>query len=1111
MECKKRWHWLMLELICLLIAGAPSSMSKRHESCPKDNVGITGGTFVLSNGYSHGSILTYSCQEGYYPSVKTRLCRNGLWETMSTQKTKNLAECKKVTCPDPRSFQNGEVIPIKGRYFVNDTINYACNSDYTLRGSASRVCKPNGKWSGKTAICGRDSDYCPDPGIPPGTRRTNHIFNIDDDVTYECDKPLVLIGSTKRVCQDGGHWSGTEPECYAHFAYDTPDEVSDAFSSSLKTTLGIFQQYEESDQHGKKISLDRRGKLDIYIAVDASDSIDESNFNQSKEVIKELIKKISYYQVSPNYEILMFATDVTPIVTMRNFKTTENGTIQKNVLDELDNFQYESKGERSGTNIAKAYSKILESMKIEEIQDKESFLQTQHIVIIFTDGQANMGGNPKPKVEQIKHLVTQNDPKREKKLDLYFFGIGTDVRKEDAAGLVSEKDNEKHFFSLQNLYELQETFDQMLDESTAEELCGIQESDAKNRRRAFPWLAQIDVTRVSKSSKCMGSLVTSRYILTAAHCFKHDDTPERISVKLQKGLDVKIKQFILHPDYNITAKQHMQIKEYYEFDVALIELENAVNINVNLRPICIPCTRATNGALKLSDSEGTCQKHEENLLIGDSLEAYFTSGMDKDNTPQSLKNIKIKLKGKRDACVEDAKKAPGIGESTNAKDIITDNFLCSGGIDTTTDDIACKGDRSGTNIAQAYGSILESMRIEKINDKNFLDTQHIIIMFTDGLANMGGNPRPKVEQIKDLVIHNDPSRDEKLDMYVFGMGDEVNSEDINDLKTNRGNEKFFFKLKDLDSLEKTFDGMIDEGTSVSLCGLYRDYDDGLIAHERWQYPWLVKIRVTRNDGTVSNCMGSLVTSSFILTAAHCFRFQDTPDRVQIEMESGSKEKKVKKYIPHPRYNVKAKLHLGIPEYYEFDIALIQLQDPVIMGIDVRPICIPCTKETSGALKLSDSQSTCKKHQEVLMSSETVNAAFMSDLKPEITRKDIKIKQGKWRDVCVEDAKKAKNINATNAKDIVTDNFLCSGGTEPTKDDIACKGDSGGAVFVLPGTRMIQVGVVSWGVKDMCKHNLKPDSVHDSRDYHTNLFSPDIRSFLKQYLGDGQLGTPLTFL
>lgn len=52
------------------------------------------------------------------------------------------------------------------------------------------------------------------------------------------------------------------------------------------------------------------------------------------------------------------------------------------------------------------------------------------------------------------------------------------------------------------------------------------------------------------------------------------------------------------------------------------------------------------------------------------------------------------------------------------------------------------------------------------------------------------------------------------ELYVFGMGDDVNAEDINDLKTDRGNEKFFFKLKSIEQLQETFDNMI--GTSFCL-------------------------------------------------------------------------------------------------------------------------------------------------------------------------------------------------------------------------------------------------------------------------------------------------------
>ncbi len=63
-----------------------------------------------------------------------------------------------ITCPNPRVFENGEVVPYKPKYYFNDTTTYSCHSDYTFRGSAVRVCKLNGKWSGSTPICGRDCE-----------------------------------------------------------------------------------------------------------------------------------------------------------------------------------------------------------------------------------------------------------------------------------------------------------------------------------------------------------------------------------------------------------------------------------------------------------------------------------------------------------------------------------------------------------------------------------------------------------------------------------------------------------------------------------------------------------------------------------------------------------------------------------------------------------------------------------------------------------------------------------------------------------------------------------------------------------------------------------------
>ncbi|XP_077088796.1 complement C2-like [Siphateles boraxobius] len=91
---------------------------------------------------------------------------------------------------------------------------------------------------------------------------------------------------------------------------------------------------------------------------------------------------------------------------MRDFKSGQGNNLEQ-ILKRLEDYKYDSKGDRTGTNIAQAYKNILESMKIEQVNNKEDFMQTQHIVIMFTDGQANMGGSPKIPVDQIKNLCNK--------------------------------------------------------------------------------------------------------------------------------------------------------------------------------------------------------------------------------------------------------------------------------------------------------------------------------------------------------------------------------------------------------------------------------------------------------------------------------------------------------------------------------------------------------------------------------------------------------------------------------------------------------------------------------------------------------------------------------
>lgn len=47
-----------------------------------------------------------------------------------------------------------------------------------------------------------------------------------------------------------------------------------------------------------------------------------------------------------------------------------------------------------------------------------------------------------------------------------------------------------------------------------------------------------------------------------------------------------------------------------------------------------------------------------------------------------------------------------------------------------------------------------------------------------------------------------------LDLYVFGVGEDVNQEDVNGLVSQRDQEKYFFKLQDLTKIQEMFDNMI---------------------------------------------------------------------------------------------------------------------------------------------------------------------------------------------------------------------------------------------------------------------------------------------------------------
>ncbi len=109
----------------------------------------------------------------------------------------------------------------------------------------------------------------------------------------------------------------------------------------------------------------------------------------------------------------------------------------------------------------------------------------------------------------------------------------------------------------------------------------------------YPWLASLFIVSEGNNESgggCGGSLIASRWILTAAHCFLNDagdsvsaGVAARTTITLNStnitnlspgAMRVGAKQVIVHPNYN-PAKTSSNT---HDFDIALIELESAVNI-----------------------------------------------------------------------------------------------------------------------------------------------------------------------------------------------------------------------------------------------------------------------------------------------------------------------------------------------------------------------------------------------------------------------------------------------------------------------------------------------------------------------------------------------------
>ncbi|TKS81784.1 CUB and sushi domain-containing protein 3 [Collichthys lucidus] len=169
--------------------------------------GIPANGLRFGDDITVGQNATFMCQPGYVmigpDNTVTRTCTsNGTWSG-------TMPACQVVTCPTPPPIPNGL---LEGSVLEWGTsVSYSCLPGYELSFPAVLTCTGNGTWSGDLPQC--LPKFCGDPGTPAKGRREGRSFIFKSEVMFSCNAPYILVGSTTRMCQEDGTWSGSQPRC----------------------------------------------------------------------------------------------------------------------------------------------------------------------------------------------------------------------------------------------------------------------------------------------------------------------------------------------------------------------------------------------------------------------------------------------------------------------------------------------------------------------------------------------------------------------------------------------------------------------------------------------------------------------------------------------------------------------------------------------------------------------------------------------------------------------------------------------------------------------------------------------------------------------------------